>query len=204
MPPESESRPPTGRSAAPAEAEALGGTGELGGELGEGEGDELGEGEGEDEGPIEDEGADPARMRRCAALPFLCATCLLLVDGGYAARFWTQLEAWLSLKAVSPSGLVDAPSRERCRIALLGDEPDFMASLVLEQWVNKDASQACAVLASPSVAVGREAQRDEQLAAIARLDAWLRAKAGASMPALARAAEQRGLHSSSSRSPQMV
>ena len=40
----------------------------------------------------EDEQTIQTRCRQSACLPFLCMGCLLLVDGSYCTRFWTQYE----------------------------------------------------------------------------------------------------------------
>ena len=127
--------------------------------------------------PSDDADADAdavGRMRRCACLPFLCGSCLLLVDGGYCARFWTQYEAWLSLQKASAAGIVDARTRERCHVRLLHEEPEFMATLLIEMWKLKPAGQAGVVLRSPLVPAARAADKEEQLGELARLDEWLR------------------------------
>ena len=123
-------------------------------------------------------------MRECACLPFLCASCLLLVDGGYCARFWTQLEAWLSLQRATPAGFVDERTRARCTIELLPNEPEFLRTLLAEVLAAKTATQACEMLRSPRVPVGHSEDKHEQLAKLERLDAWLRGTVRRRVPAL--------------------
>jgi hypothetical protein len=123
-------------------------------------------------------------MRECACLPFLCASCLLLVDGGYCARFWTQLEAWLSLQRATPAGFVDERTRARCTIELLPNEPEFLRTLLAEVLAAKTATQACEMLRSPRVPVGHSEDKHEQLAKLERLDAWLRGTVRRRGPAL--------------------
>ena len=84
-----------------------------------------------------------SRMLQHAALPFLCCRCLLLVDSGFNARFWTGLEAWLSMQNVTTDGLVPDLTRSRCDIRLLRDEPAFMKDLVVEMWRVHDCTHAC-------------------------------------------------------------
>jgi hypothetical protein len=123
-------------------------------------------------------------MRECACLPFLCASCLLLVDGGYCARFWTQLEAWLSLQRATSAGFVDERTRARCTIELLPNEPEFLRTLLAEVLAAKTATQACEMLRSPRVPVGHAEDKHAQLAKLERLDAWLRGTVRRRVPAL--------------------
>lgn len=126
------------------------------------------------------------RMRHCACLPFLCASCLLLVDAGFTARFWTQYEAWLSLQLATATGLVDPSSRSRCTIVLMHREPDFMATLLAEMWATKSVAQACEVLRAPLVPTGRPEDKEEQLSKLERLHEWLRVEGPRKVPTLMR------------------
>lgn len=123
------------------------------------------------------------RITSCAALPFLCGHCLLLVDSNYVARFWTQFETWLSIKMGTAAGLVDSP-HARFSIELLHDTPDFMASLLINMWTTKDVAEACAVLRGKGVPFSNPEDREVQLDKIIRLDRWLRVHGRTTIPAL--------------------
>uniref|UniRef100_A0A7S2NB94 Uncharacterized protein n=1 Tax=Haptolina brevifila TaxID=156173 RepID=A0A7S2NB94_9EUKA len=97
-----------------------------------------------------------------------------LVDGGFVARFWPQLEYWLSLRAASASGLVLDPSRARSTVRILPGEPPFLQTLLTELWSGKDAKEASAALLADHVPLCKPADRQVQLEAVGRLDGWLR------------------------------
>ena len=95
-----------------------------------------------------------ARSLAAAPLLFLSAHCLLLVDSASQTRFWPCFEAWLALKRPwSEGGLLDHDDpRARCTIQLMRDEPDFMATLLVETWRAKDAAAAFARLGAETPA----------------------------------------------------
>ena len=126
--------------------------------------------------------ADIERLLPYGALPFLCAGCLLLVDSGFNTRFWTSFEAYLSMQDATTDGIVCNPSRPRCAIKLLRDEPAFMESLLVESWRVHACRQACEELSGAFVGVTWAADKQVQLTRLMRYNEWFRANGGALSP----------------------
>ena len=60
-----------------------------------------------------EEKAEFQLMRAAIADLYLTAHVLILLDGSYASRFWTLMEAWCSMQTVTPEGLRPATEAER-------------------------------------------------------------------------------------------
>ena len=54
------------------------------------------------------EKADFHRMLPRINLLYIGCSALLLVDGSYQSRFWTQCEAWFSMQTCTATGLIPA------------------------------------------------------------------------------------------------
>ena len=70
-------------------------------------------------------------------------------------RFWTQFEAYLSMRSVSAEGLVDSSDAlsGRATIRLLHGTPAACKTALVQEWAFKTPEQARVVLAGPDVQV---------------------------------------------------
>ena len=90
---------------------------------------------------------------------------LILLDLSYMSRFWTQYEAWLSMQAVTDSGLRPASEAE-CRhtIVPIVNANSSIAKALVEMWAEKTPEEAHIILSKPDVTVTNQSDKDEQLA----------------------------------------
>jgi len=101
---------------------------------------------------------------------FLYATMpvLILLDISYLSRFWTQYEAWLSMRSLSENGLgTTAEEHLRCSIvchgaAAVACESRLKQSLIM-QWREKSADDAISILKDPFVEVTNQGDKKMKL-----------------------------------------
>ena len=106
-------------------------------------------------------------------LLYLFCSVLILLDGSYMSRFWTQFEAFLSMRKVTAAGLGFAEEAERrCSITLIHHAPQSMARALVEDWGNKTAQEAYEVLKRPDVKVTNQKDKEVQLPKLLKLDAF--------------------------------
>ena len=81
--------------------------------------------------------------------------CFGAVDRSYMNRFWTQFEAYLSMRRISADGLVDVndTTNGRAVIRLLHATPAGFKTALVQEWAFKTPEQAHAILAGPDVQV---------------------------------------------------
>merc|ERR1712096_103593 len=114
------------------------------------------------------------------ALLFLACRVLILLDRAYVGRFWTMLEAWLSLQKPSIDGLIPAPETEqRCTIVPLEEAAAAIAPAVplavlgdtlRAQWREFDPDKAYYRLSQPEVVVANPSDREVQLTKLLQLN----------------------------------
>lgn len=98
-------------------------------------------------------------------LLYLGCAVIILLDLSYLSRFWTQFEAYLSLRNVSVHGLINAPIAERrLTIVCIHNAPLLFKEALLTMWGHKDVVQAHDTLSKPDVTVTNQRDKKEQLA----------------------------------------
>eukprot|EP00900_Chrysochromulina_parva_P008962 jgi/Chrpa1/18067/Chrysochromulina_OHIO_Genome00025503-RA len=100
-------------------------------------------------------------------LLYLTCSVLILMDRTYMSRFWTQFEAYLSMRAITSDGLtnaLDPQARARVTIMTLHDLPPSMGTVLVDEWSNKTPEKAHAILAGQDVIVTNQSDKDIQLA----------------------------------------
>jgi len=96
---------------------------------------------------------------------------LILLDMSYMSRFWTQMEAWMSMQDASASGLTTA-SEEKLRYTIvpLHNASAKVTETLVDMWAGKSAHEAHGILARPDVLVTNQGDKDKQLPKILKLD----------------------------------
>lgn len=103
-------------------------------------------------------------------LLYLGCRVLILLDLSYLSRFWTQLEAWLSMQAVTEHGLAPvSESDRRFAIKRLYDKHSICEELLINMWLHTSPSQAYETLNKPDVEVTSKKDKDAQLPKIKAL-----------------------------------
>jgi len=106
-------------------------------------------------------------------LLYLFCSVLILADLSYVSRFWTQFEAFLSMRKVSTRGLEATPEAERrCVIKCIHNAPDGFKGILTDMWAHKTADEACDILAKPDVTVTNQKDKDQQLPKLKELNAF--------------------------------
>ena len=84
---------------------------------------------------------------------YLTARVLILLDGSYASRFWTLMEAWCSMQTASPTGLRPALKHElRYSIECIHNATfEYAGKGLLALVATKTAAEMHAILAAPDV-----------------------------------------------------
>ena len=119
----------------------------------------------------EEERNDFRRMLSEMRMLYLGASVLLLVDLSCLSRFWTQLEAWLSLQMCTPDGLAPASAEaRRCTIVPIYNANDYIKDALVDtcMWSSKTPAEAYDILARPDVMVTNMSDKDAQLPRISR------------------------------------
>ena len=121
------------------------------------------------------ERVETATMLPNINLLYLGCSVLILLDLSYLSRFWTQLEAYLSLRKISTRGLVDTPDNERrLTVRCLHNAPLDLERILIEMWATKTTDEAHDILAQPDVTVTNQSDKLAQLPKLFRLDALAR------------------------------
>ena len=105
-------------------------------------------------------------------LLYLFCSVLILLDGSYMSRFWTQFEAFLSFRKVTVHGLDATPVSER-RDAIKcihNADAEFDAPKLRKMWGSKTAEEAYAILAKPDITVTNQKDKDVQLPKLKKLN----------------------------------
>ena len=105
-------------------------------------------------------------------LLYLFCSVLILLDGSYMSRFWTQFEAFLSFRKVTASGLGPTPLSERrdAIICIHNADSEFDPPKLRKMWGQKTADEAHAVLARPDVTVTNQRDKEVQLPKLQKLN----------------------------------
>jgi len=108
-------------------------------------------------------------------LLYLTCSVLILMDRSYMNRFWTQFEAYLSMRAISSQGLTNAQDpMARVTIETLRGLPASQGTVLMEEWSNKTPDEAHAILAGQDVIVTNQSDKVIQLAKLKVLNERLR------------------------------
>jgi hypothetical protein len=103
-------------------------------------------------------------------LLYLGCSVLILLDISYLSRFWTQMEAWLSMQLGGSDGLEPAPERlRRCAIEFLHTATTTTRTDLLNMWATRTPEEAYALLSKPDVQVTNQSDKVTQLAKVRQL-----------------------------------
>ena len=104
-------------------------------------------------------------------LVYLFCSVLVLQDRQYMSRFWTQFEAFLSMRKVTTNGLDFVKETERrVIIAPIHNAPNALTVALVEEWGNKTAKEAHDVLKQPDVKITNLKDKDIMLPKLLKLD----------------------------------
>ena len=105
-------------------------------------------------------------------LLYVGCSVLILLDISYLSRFWTQMEAWLSMQHGSTGGLQPAPEdMRRCTIEFLHTATETTRADLVHMWATRQPNDACALLSQPDVQVTNASDKSTQLEKVRGLDA---------------------------------
>jgi hypothetical protein len=123
----------------------------------------------------ERESAEFKEMLPNINLLYLTCSVLILMDRSYMNRFWTQFEAYLSMRAITSDGLTNAEDPQaRVTIMTLHGLHALQGNVLLLEWSNKTPDEAHAILAGQDVIVTNQSDKDIQLAKLKVLNERLR------------------------------
>ena len=73
---------------------------------------------------------------------------LMLLDSSYMSRFWTQMEAWLSMQQATASGLMPAPEeKRRCEVVMIHNASLLTRQDLLARWAQASLEDTKSILA---------------------------------------------------------
>ena len=108
-------------------------------------------------------------------LLYLGLSVLVLLDISYLSRFWTQMEAWLSMQLGGTDGLQPAPERlRRCTIETLHTATSTTRDDLIRMWASRTPEEAYALLSQPDVQVTNQSDKTTQLEKVRGLDPLVR------------------------------
>jgi hypothetical protein len=111
------------------------------------------------------------RTLRFVSLLFLGSRVLILCDRTYMTRFWTLLEAWISMQMATDDGLVPAPrEKRRCDIVPIHDASSVTVSELEALVAGKSLDQIHEMLESPDISVTNLNDKNTQLPKLLALD----------------------------------
>jgi vacuolar protein 8 len=117
------------------------------------------------------------RTLRFVNLLFLGSRVLILCDRTYVTRFWTLLEAWISMQMATIDGLVPAPrEKRRCDIVPIHHASEVTVSELEAQVASKSLDELYAMLESPDIQVTNRKDKGQQLAKLLTLDDQVKRK----------------------------
>eukprot|EP00900_Chrysochromulina_parva_P014880 jgi/Chrpa1/23393/Chrysochromulina_OHIO_Genome00027730-RA len=117
------------------------------------------------------------RTLRFVNLLFLGSRVLILCDRTYVTRFWTLLEAWISMQMATIDGLLPAPREERrCDIVPIHHASEVTVSELEALVAGKSLDELYAMLDRPDVSVTNKNDKGQQLAKLLGLDDQVKRK----------------------------
>ena len=115
-------------------------------------------------------------MLKNVNLLYLGCSVLILLDISYLSRFWTQMEAWLSMQLGGTDGLAPAAeSMRRCAIECLHTATEATRRDLIQMWASRTPEEAYRLLSQPDVQVTNQSDKTTQLEKVGGLDALVRA-----------------------------
>ena len=92
---------------------------------------------------------------------------LILLDGSYASRFWTLMEAWSAMKAPSADGVRTARGgEERYKITCIHNaDAQLTRQELIQRLSEKTPEQMHAILAKPDINITNTGDKDKLLVA---------------------------------------
>ena len=106
-------------------------------------------------------------------LLYLFCSVLILLDLSYMSRFWTQFEAFLSMRKITAAGLEAAGVGERrASVACIHNAPKSFSDALFGMWSNKSAAEAHDILVKPDVKVTNQSDKDVQLPKLLKLESF--------------------------------
>ena len=123
-----------------------------------------------------EEHVDYVTMMSRVGMLYLGCSALLLVDGSYLSRFWTQCEAWWSMQKCTANGLSSARGSERrwTVVCIHLAQPKIEGVKLEEVWSTASPADAFVTLSSPDVGITNDSDKDVQLPRVLRLDEVVR------------------------------
>ena len=104
-------------------------------------------------------------------LLYLGLSVLILLDISYLSRFWTQMEAWLSMQLGGTDGLRPASERlRRCTIETLHTATSTTRDDLIRMWATRTPEEAYTLLSQPDVQVTNQSDKTTQLKKVRGLD----------------------------------
>ena len=118
-------------------------------------------------------------------LLYLFCRVLILLDGSYMSRFWTQFEAFLSFRKVTANGLDSTPEGEQrdTIVCIHNADSEFDPPKLRKMWGDKTAEQAYAILEKPDVKVTNQKDKDVQLPKLEKLNEFAKSAVADIAPA---------------------
>lgn len=114
-------------------------------------------------------------MLRTSNLLYLGLSVLILLDRGYMGRFWTQLEAWLSMQDSATGALCPASEdKRRCTIRLLRGCSSGYRQGLIEDWASRTPKQAYDVLNAPDIYITNGKDKEKMLPKVLKLEKAVR------------------------------
>ena len=102
---------------------------------------------------------------------YLTANVLILLDGSYASRFWTLMEAWCSMMTASTSGVRAATEAERrYTIECIHNASEFHRLGLEDMLSTKTPEEMHEILSKPDVSATNMADKDTQLPKVRKVN----------------------------------
>ena len=96
-------------------------------------------------------------MLKQVNLLYLGTTVLILLDGSYMSRFWTQLEAWCAMQKLTPGGVAaEVGDSRRFLIKCIynaAESAEEHERALVNTWKGKSPAEAHKILSRPDVFV---------------------------------------------------
>ena len=93
---------------------------------------------------------------------------LILLDMSYLSRFWTQMEAWMSMQPLPLPRVADREARYT--VTPLHNASDGLREELVQLWNGKSAQETHEILGRPDVQVTNQSDKDRQLPKIHQLN----------------------------------
>ena len=104
-------------------------------------------------------------------LLFLGVSVLILLDMSYMSRFWTQLEAWLSMQDANSGITTASEAQRRYTVVPMHNAPAILSDMLITLWAGKSPQEAHQILASPDVILTNQSDKAVQLPMMLKLQA---------------------------------